>query len=93
MRVLEQFLEEIPLDIETLNLALVNKDQPTIRRMAHRMRSDVAIMGLLEKLRPYLDVLEYEPFEETTFQRAIVAVKTICEQAFPEVRHFFSSFW
>jgi len=90
--VTEQFLEEIPLDIETLDLALINQDQPTIRRMAHRMRSDVAIMGLLEMLQSYLDVLEYEPFDETTFQRVISAVRAICLQALPEARHFYASF-
>ena len=89
--VTEQFLEVIPLDIETLDLALVNQDQPTIRRMAHRMRSDVAIMGLLEMLQSYFDVLEYEPFDETTFQQVISAVRTICLQALPEARHFYAS--
>jgi signal transduction histidine kinase/DNA-binding response OmpR family regulator len=91
--VTEQFMEVIPIDLEALELALRNTDLVSLRHTAHAMRTDVAIMGLLEKLRPYLDVLEYEPFEEMTFQRAIVAVKTICEHAFPEVRHFFSSFW
>jgi hypothetical protein len=60
--------------------------------MAHRMRSDVAIMGLLEMLQSYLDVLEYEPFDETTFQRVISAVRAICLQALPEARHFYASF-
>jgi signal transduction histidine kinase/ActR/RegA family two-component response regulator len=89
--VTEQFLEEIPLDIEALDLALVNQDQPTIRRMAHRMRSDVAIMGLLEMLQSYLDVLEYEPFDEIKFQQVISAVRAICLQALPEARHFYAS--
>jgi signal transduction histidine kinase/CheY-like chemotaxis protein len=89
--VTEQFLEEIPLDIEALDLALVNQDQPTIRRMAHRMRSDVAIMGLLEMLQSHFDVLEYEPFDQTTFQQVISAVRAICLQALPEARHFYAS--
>ena len=90
--VTEQFLEVIPIDIETLDLALVDQDQLTIRRMAHRMRSDVAIMGLLEMLQSYLDVLEYEPFDETKFQQVISAVRAICLQALPEARHFYASF-
>jgi signal transduction histidine kinase/CheY-like chemotaxis protein len=89
--VTEQFLEVIPSDIETLDLALVNQDQATIRRMAHRMRSDVAIMGLLEMLQSYLDVLEYETFDETKFQQVISAVRAICLQALPEARHFYTS--
>jgi len=71
---------------------LINKDADSIRRTAHNMRSDVAIMGLLEKLAPYLDVLEYEPFDEANFRRVISEVKTISLQALPEARHFFASF-
>jgi hypothetical protein len=90
--VTQQFLEEVPLAIATLDSALINQDQDSIRRVAHSMRSDVAIMGLLDKLAPYLDVLEYEPFDEIRFQQVISAVKAISLQALPEVRHFFAGF-
>jgi signal transduction histidine kinase/CheY-like chemotaxis protein len=90
--VTEQFLEVVPLDIETLDSALINKDVDSIRRTAHSMRSDVAIMGLLEKLAPYLDMLEFKPFDETNFRQAISAVKAISLQALPEARHFFAAF-
>jgi signal transduction histidine kinase/CheY-like chemotaxis protein len=89
--VTEQFLESVPLDIETLHLALIRHDADSIRRTAHNMRSDVAIMGLLEKLQSHLDTLEYEPFDETNFQKAMSAVRAICLQALPEARHFLSS--
>jgi signal transduction histidine kinase/CheY-like chemotaxis protein len=90
--VTEQFLEAVPLDIETLDLALIRHDADSIRQTAHNMRSDVAIMGLLEKLQSHLDVLEYEPFDETNFQKAISAVRDICLQALPEARHFYAGF-
>jgi signal transduction histidine kinase/DNA-binding response OmpR family regulator len=90
--VTEQFLEAVPLAIETLDSALINQDLVSIRRTVHSMRSDVAVMGLLDRLAPYLDVLEYEPFDETNFQQVISAVKAISLQALPEVRHFFAGF-
>ncbi len=90
--VTEQFIAIIPLDIDTLDSALAGGDQATIRHTAHSMRSDVVIMGLLEKLQSYLDVLEYEPFDERNFQQVISAVKAICLQALPEARHFYASF-
>jgi signal transduction histidine kinase/CheY-like chemotaxis protein len=89
--VTEQFLEALPLDLETLDSALTNQDEVTIRRTAHSMRSDVAIMGLLDKLAPYLDMLEYEPFDNESFSQAISSVKAISLQALPEARHFLSS--
>ena len=90
--VTQQFLEVVPLAIATLDSALINQEPDSIRRVAHSMRSDVAVMGLLDKLAPYLDVLEYEPFDETNFQQVISAVKAISLQALPEARHFFAGF-
>jgi signal transduction histidine kinase/DNA-binding response OmpR family regulator len=90
--VTEQFLEVIPLDIDTLESALAGGDQASIRHTAHSMRSDIAIMGLLEKLAPNLDVLEYEPFDRIRFEEIISRVKAICLEALPEARHFYNSF-
>ncbi|HEV3325009.1 MAG TPA: ATP-binding protein [Puia sp.] len=90
--VTEQFLEVIPLDVDMLESALAGGDQAGIRHTAHSMRSDIAIMGLLEKLQSYLDVLEYEPFDQIHFQEIISGVKAICLEALPEVRHFYDSF-
>ena len=78
--------------METLDFALTDNDPESIRRIAHNMRSGVAIMGLLGKLQSYLDVLEYEPFDKTNFRLVISAVRTICQQALPEVRHFYAGF-
>ena len=89
--VTEQFLEIIPLDLETLESALENMDLDTLRRTAHAMISDVAIMGLLEKLRPFLDQLEQEAFDAQKFQNAIFSVKTVCLNALPEARDFYAT--
>jgi CheY-like chemotaxis protein len=88
--VTEEFIASIPQDIGSLESALLAGNQATIRQTAHSMRSDIAIMGLLEKLRPYLDALEYDPFEAEKFQQAISTAKTICGQALTEARHFYA---
>ena len=87
-----EFLEVVPQALATLDSALIGHDLVTIRQVAHGMRSDVAIMGLLDKLAPYLDVLEYESFDEINFRQVISKVKAISLQALPEVRHFFAGF-
>ena len=89
--VTEQFMEVIPVDLETLESALADGDLTLLRQTAHNMRTDVAIMGLLEKLQPYLNVLEYEAFDKNKFQEAFLAVKTNCLNALPEVRHFYAT--
>jgi CheY-like chemotaxis protein len=91
-RVTEQFMEVIPVDLDALESALGNMDLALLRRTAHAMRTDVAIMGLLERMEPFLDTLEYERFDEQKFQKAVLSVKTICLTALPEVRQFYSSF-
>jgi signal transduction histidine kinase/CheY-like chemotaxis protein len=90
--VTEQFIEAIPLGIDKLESALADGDEVSIRHTAHSMRTDVAIMGLLEQVQRYLDVLEFEPFEENRFQEMLSRVKAICLEALPEARHFYASF-
>jgi signal transduction histidine kinase/CheY-like chemotaxis protein len=89
--VTEQFMEVIPIDLIALESALGNADLITLRRTAHAMRTDVAIMGLLERMQPFLDTLEHETFDEHKFQKAVLSVKTICRNALPEVRQFYGS--
>ena len=87
--VTEQFMEVIPVDLHAMESALGNRDLITLRRTAHAMRTDVAIMGLLERMVPFLDTLEYETFDEHKFQKAVLSVKTICTTAMPEVHQFY----
>ena len=87
--VTEQFMEVIPIDLHAMESALGNADLITLRRTAHAMRTDVAIMGLLERMEPFLDTLEYETFDEHKFQKAVLSVKAICTAAMPEVHQFY----
>jgi signal transduction histidine kinase/DNA-binding response OmpR family regulator len=89
--VTEQFMEIIPVDLDALESALGNIDLIALRRTAHAMRTDVAIMGLLERMQPFLDTLEHESFDEQKFKKAVLSVKTICVNALPEARHFYAS--
>ncbi|MES1160670.1 MAG: response regulator, partial [Bacteroidota bacterium] len=89
--VTQQFLEAIPLDITALEKALAAKDLASLRQTVHSMRTDVAIMGLFEKLQSHLDVLENEPFNEDRFTKVISSVKAVCLEALLEARHFYAT--
>jgi CheY-like chemotaxis protein len=89
--VTEQFIEIIPVDLDALESALGDMDLVKLRRTAHAVRTDVAIMGLLERVQPFLDALEYETFDEQKFQKAVLSVKTICQNSLPEARLFHAS--
>ncbi|HMH33999.1 MAG TPA: response regulator [Puia sp.] len=89
--VTEQFIEVIPLDIASLESAFDNRDIPGIRQTAHNMKTNVSVMGLSEKLQPYLDELETGLFDEARFRQLVSTIKTICLNALPEARHFYGT--
>jgi CheY-like chemotaxis protein len=89
--VTKQFIEVIPVDIADLESGLANADAVRLAYIAHAMRSDVAVLGLLEELQPYLDILEFELFDEIKFREAILFVKTVCLNALQEARHYYTT--
>ena len=89
--VTQQFIDTIPLDIEALESALKNRDVDSLRRIAHNMKTNASVMGLSEKLHSFLDEVECAAFDEPRFQQIISSIKTICLDALPEVRHFYST--
>lgn len=89
--VTEHFIEIMPIDIETLEHALKIKDFDTIKQVAHNMKTTVSVMGLTEALQHYLDALEYDIPDERAFQKNIVTVKNICNNALEEACRFYST--
>ena len=90
--VMEQFLEAIPSDIESLDSALASRDHSRLRSVAHNMKTNISVMGLTEYLAPYLDILENEDFDETRFGPIITKIKDYCAEAIKEARRFYSTF-
>lgn len=89
--VTEQFLEMIPEDLKSLEIAFHRKDFNMIRVLAHNMKTSVSVMGLTEKLEPYLNILEEVDTDEATVLANIKAVQHICIPALKEARHFYST--
>lgn len=90
--VTEQFLEMIPEDLKSLELAWKRKDFIMIRVLAHNMKTSVSVMGLTEKLQPHLDILEQQDnTDESILLTHIKAVQHICIPALKEARHFYAS--
>ncbi|NII25447.1 response regulator [Pseudoflavitalea sp. X16] len=89
--VTEQFLEMIPEDLKSLELAWRRKDFIMIRVLAHNMKTSVSVMGLTEKLQPYLDMLEQIDTDEEALWNNITAVQHICIPALKEARHFYTT--
>jgi signal transduction histidine kinase/FixJ family two-component response regulator len=89
--VTSQFIEAIPLDLAALESAFRNMDLTLLRQTVHNMKTNVSVMGLTEKLQSHLDELEYESLDEAHVEQIILSIKTICMNALPEARHFYST--
>lgn len=86
--VTEQFTEAIPDDLKAMEDAWRNNDISNLRQLAHNMKTTVSVMGLNEVLSPYLDALEFENINETTFRKNFLYVKQICDESVKEAKHF-----
>ena len=89
--VTEQFIEDIPNDLKTLDNALQTNEFTSISQHAHNMKTTVSVMGLTETLQPYLDTLEYNSNDKIKSAEATVAIKHICSNALEEARAFYST--
>lgn len=82
-----QFLHDVPEELEQLKTGLAIHDLATISKVAHNMKTTVSIMGLSDRLSGLLDQLEY-PDENTDLTAAFEQLQLLCERAMEEARLF-----
>jgi signal transduction histidine kinase/CheY-like chemotaxis protein len=82
-----QFLHDVPEELEQLSAALVIHDLATISKVAHNMKTTVSIMGLSDRLSGLLDQLEY-PDGDADLTAAFEQLQLLCERAMEEARLF-----
>lgn len=86
------FLDGMPEDLQALNTALVNKDFAALATTAHDLKTSTSIMGLSEKLLPYLESLENKTQDETSARKNVETIKMMISNAMQEATHFYSTF-
>ncbi len=89
--VTEQFIEAIPGDLTELEHAWKENRLDVLRRLAHTMKSTVSIMGLTERLQPWLDQIEYKNLNAQQFSTAFNELKTVLNAAVTEAERFHES--
>ena len=82
----EQYITQTPGDLSTLATARNNGDTDLLRRTAHHMKNNVAVMGLLPRLETHLDALEYQDLTPSAITTHIETIRTICMGAMEEAR-------
>lgn len=86
-----QFLEMMPVALETMARAWKENDLTTLQRTAHNLKTTISVMGLNEQLQPTLDALEYNTQTEESFHTLFATLQSICQPALEEARHFYAS--
>jgi CheY-like chemotaxis protein len=83
-----EFLTMIPRELDSIRKAWISRDNDQVKKLAHNMKTTVSVMGLTEKLQPFLDRLEYDELDEESFSGSFDGLGTICEQALEEANLF-----
>ena len=89
--VTEQFIEAIPEDLRQLQACWSNGDIATLKQIAHNMKTSVSVMGLTDRLRPFLDNLEYLDLTPASFRENFHQLSEICNHSLTEARNFLES--
>jgi len=91
VNMIEQFLQQVPGELEALQDAFNKKNYRGVARIAHNMKTSVSFMGLTEKLDHYLDYIEINASDREkniyTLEK-IMTVNKICQQAIREAKEY-----
>jgi signal transduction histidine kinase/CheY-like chemotaxis protein len=86
-----EFLAMMPMELDSIRKAWAGKDGSQVKKIAHNMKTTISVMGLTEKLRPFLDKLEYEKLDDESFSCLFDNLESICEKALDEANLFYGN--
>jgi signal transduction histidine kinase/CheY-like chemotaxis protein len=88
---IEQFLQQVPGELEAMQQAFSKANYAAIAHIAHNMKTSVSFMGLSERLDSSLDYIESKAGienENALVQEKIMIVKEVCLQVFKEAKKY-----
>ncbi len=91
VNMIEQFLQQLPGELETLQNAFNKKNYAGVAQIAHNMKTSVSFMGLTQKLEHYLDYMDMNASvldNNADTREKIIAVNKICQQAIREAKEY-----
>ena len=90
--VTNQFISCIPEDMDALRTAYADQSLPELHKIAHNMKTSVAIMGLLPALNSLLDELEKAEEINPSQIATIEQISLICSAAVADAKLFRATF-
>ena len=87
-QILNQFIEQTPVELSDLEQSILNKNFDQVRRTAHSLKSTVGYIGMAEELHPFLDRIENKSVEgnDNGMLKEFETVKEKCKTAINEVK-------
>ena len=84
---MEQFVQQIPSEIASLQTAVEAQDWLSAKKIAHSLKSTVSYMGLTEELHPSLQDIEKAAVsgDPSPIPEKFAHVRQVCEEAVKEV--------
>lgn len=86
-----QFIEVVPQQLDEIEKAWKDNNLLQVRQMAHNFKTTVSVMGLTEKLQPFLNKLEYENLDEEMFNTNFTSISSVCHAAVKEAGLFLTT--
>jgi signal transduction histidine kinase/CheY-like chemotaxis protein len=88
---IEQFLLQVPRELENMKEAFDKANYPELAQIAHNLKTSVSFMGLAKSLDHNLDYIEVNAGIENTKDRVwgnIMSVNDICQKVFQEAKDY-----
>jgi HPt (histidine-containing phosphotransfer) domain-containing protein len=88
---MEQFLEQVPGELEAMQEAFSKANYPELKHIAHNLKTSVSFMGLTKTLDNYLDYIESNAGIQSVndnLEEKIIAVNKICQHVIREVTDY-----
>ena len=84
---MEQFVEQTPEEISSLQAAIGSADLLSAKKIAHSLKSTVSYMGLAGELHPYLESIEKAATtgDSSGIDDKFAHVKEVAEEAVKEI--------
>ena len=88
-QLLEQFVQQLPEELNQLDFAITNCEFDTVRQTAHSLKSTVGYVGLADDLNPYLTRMEQDALACTSNNMKVDLdyVRSKCDAALNEVEN------
>lgn len=86
-KIMEIFLEEVPVNLLSLEKAIIAVDYPSIKKIVHHLKSSVAVLGIkpLKSMLQEIELLAGSAFNAKRIGELYPSLQELCKRAITEI--------